>query len=215
MAETNYLYLMLSRTDTGVGRVIRTISRYRYNHVALSLDPSLRNWVSFARYARDIPLYGGFVREPVERYLASGFDTEVRIFRLEIPEETAQKLAALFTRAGSRDRQLIYNLFDAAAAAFGGRLNIPNAYTCLSFACRVLDVNFRSIREMDAYLAPHLYYEGSLSGLVPDSGCRDDVYFTDLGLIRGSWNTARNVATLSGRAFHRNCPDLVASYLNP
>lgn len=214
MAEPKYLYLMLSRTDTGIGRIIRAVSHYPYNHVALSLDPTLRSWVSFARYARDIPFYGGFVKEPVERYLAAGFNIQVRIFRLEITGERAAQLEALFARAGRRDRQLIYNLFDAAAAAFGGSLRIPNAYTCLSFACRVLDVRFRSIREMDEYLSPHLFYEGSLAELAADNGSRQDAYFTDLGLLRGSWNTARNLAVLSGRVFCRSCPDLVAQYLH-
>lgn len=214
MAEITYLYLMLSRTDTGIGRIIRAATHYPYNHVSLSLDPSMRRWVSFARYARDIPFYAGFVEEPVERYLASGLPIGVRIFRLEIPEETAGKLSALFARAGRRDRQLIYNLFDAAAAAFGGSIRIPNAYTCLSFACRVMGVKFRSIRELDAYLSPYLIYEGLLTGLVADSGRRDDAYFRELGLLRGSWNTARNLTLLSGRAFRRSCPDLVAGYLN-
>lgn len=214
MAETKHLYLMLSRTNTGIGRIIRAATRYPYNHVSLSLDPSMRRWVSFARYARDIPFYGGFVEETAERHLASGLRIDVRIFRLEIPEETAWKLDTLFARAGRPDRQLIYNLFDAAAAPFGGSIRIPNAYTCLSFACRVMGVKFRSIRELDRYLSPYLIYEGPLTGLVADSGSREDAYFRELGLIRGSWNTARNLTLLSCRAFRHGCPDLVAGYLN-
>ena len=62
MAGENQLYIMLSRTDTGMGRLIRFFTRYDYNHVSLSLDPRLHSWVSFARYAVDVPLAGGFVR---------------------------------------------------------------------------------------------------------------------------------------------------------
>ena len=42
MAEKRYLYLMVSRTDTNIGRIIRVFSRYPYNHVSLSIDPTLR-----------------------------------------------------------------------------------------------------------------------------------------------------------------------------
>lgn len=208
------LYLMISRTNTGIGRIIRTVSRYEYNHVSLSLDPGLRQWVSFARYAQDIPLYGGFITETPERYLASGEDIPVRIFRLEIDEARAKRLEALFSRAGNRDSRLIYNTYDAIAAALGWRHPIPNAYTCLSFACAVLKLPCRSIRELDGYLTPWLWYAGPLSGLAADSGCREDAYFASLGLLRGTWRTARHFAQLSGRTFRRQQPDLVAVYLN-
>ena len=212
MAELRPLYLMISRTDTGIGRMIRAVSHYPYNHVALSLDPSLKRWVSFARYAEDIPLYGGFIEEPVERYLAAG-QVDVRIFRLEISAQRAADLEALFAQAGNRDFQLIYNTYDAIASALGCKLRIPNAYTCLSFACAVLGLKCRTIREMDLFLTPYLFYEGPLSVLVADSGSREDAYFTHMGLLRGSWNTARHFAVLSGRAFLRNRADLVAGYL--
>ena len=42
MAETKSLYVMISRTDTGVGKLIRRLSRYPYNHVSLSLDPTFK-----------------------------------------------------------------------------------------------------------------------------------------------------------------------------
>lgn len=207
------LYLMISRTGTGIGRMIRTLSRYPYNHVSLSLDPELKQWVSFARYAKDIPLYGGFITETPERYLATGEDIQVRIFQVEIEERRARQLEDLFSRAGNRDYQLIYNTYDAIAAALGRRLSIPNAYTCLSFACAVLDLPCRSIQELDGCLSPRLFYEGSLSGLTADSGCRADAYFTPLGFFRGTWRTAKHFALLSHRAFRQHQPDLVSGCL--
>lgn len=213
MGRTRPLYLMISRTDTGMGRMIRAVSRYPYNHVSLTLDPSLQNWFSFARYSRDFPLYGGFIAEHPERYLTEG-SPRVRIFRLEIAEDRARRLEDLFARAGSGDNILIYNTFDAMASAFGRNFRLPNAYTCLSFACAVLELRCRTIREMDLFLSPYLCYEGPLSALVSDSGRRDDAYFQRLGLMRGSWRTVRHFASLSGRVLHRGRLDLVAVTLN-
>ena len=59
MEKKKYLYLMISRTDTNIGRIIRVFSRYPYNHVSLSIDPNLREWVSFGRFRKDTPLYAG------------------------------------------------------------------------------------------------------------------------------------------------------------
>lgn len=213
MAKLVPLYLMISRTQSGIGRMIRAATRYSYNHVSLTLDPTLRRWVSFARYSRNMPLYGGFIEESAERYLAEGEDVPVRIFRLEIPEDRAVQLKALFSQAGNRDFRLIYNTYDAVLSALGWRLAIPNAYTCLSFTCTVLGIHCVSIRELDRYLTPKLIYDGSLAELVADSGRRDDAYFSQLSFIQGTWCTARHFAVLSGRAILRGGPDLVAPYL--
>lgn len=213
MDNVTPLYLMISRTETGIGRMIRAVSHYPYNHVSLTLDPTLQSWVSFARYAWDIPLYGGFIEEPAERYLAGGKAVDVRIFRLDIPADRAEHLRGLFAQAGNRDFKLIYNTFDAIASTVGRKMQIPNAYTCLSFACAVLGLQCRTIQEMDYTLTPYLIYEGPLSSLVSDSGSRSDAYFTRMGLLRGSWNTAKHFAVLSRRAFLHNQPDLISAYL--
>ena len=68
----SYLYVMLSRTDTGMGRFIRFFTREEYNHVSLCVDDSLQKFVSFARYRQDTPLAGGAVAEPPQRLLSCG-----------------------------------------------------------------------------------------------------------------------------------------------
>lgn len=200
MAASPSLYIMISRTDTGIGRIIRKLSRYPYNHVALTLDPTFRTWVSFARYVHNVPLYGGFIVEPAERYLAKGGRIDVRIFRLELTEERIHRLKLLFSMASQPDCGLIYNTFDILAAAFGGKAPVSDAYTCLGFACEVLGLPFTTIKEMDEHLTPHLYYEGDLASLVADSGRRDDPYFSHMGLARATWLSTRHIARLSRRA---------------
>lgn len=209
MAETKSLYVMISRTDTGVGKLIRKLSRYPYNHVSLSLDPTFKTWVSFARYVQNVPLYGGFLVEPAERFLAKGGRVDVRIFRLEIPKEQHRRLEQLFSMASQPDNELLYNTFDILAAAIGGKHAVPNAYTCLGFACAVLELPFTTIKEMDEYLTPHLCYEGDLRQVVTDSGCRNDRYFTRIGFARATWLTVRQLTKLSGRALRPSFPDTV------
>ena len=68
MEEFKYLYIMLSRTGTGMGKVIRAFTRNEYNHVSLPLDSSFKRFVSFARYRQDVPLAGGFVAETPQRF---------------------------------------------------------------------------------------------------------------------------------------------------
>lgn len=196
MEQTRKLYIMISHTDTGVGKLIRLISGYPYNHVCMTLDSSFRTWISFARYIQDTPLYGGFIREPVERYLAKGEQIDVRIFALDISRELYDSLEALFPLAGKQDPRLRYNLFSLLTLTFGAEVPIPGAYTCLGFANTVLGTRHRSIRALSDHLAPKLFYEGTLADLAPDSGCRDDIYFTRLGFLRGTAESIKAIGAL-------------------
>lgn len=216
MEETKKLYVMISKTHTGIGKAIRKFSRYPYNHVALTLDPSFRSWVSFARYNRDTPLYGGFIVEPVERYFAGDLNeaVEVKIFALDISREHYEKLSELFSYAGKLDSGMVYNMFDIIAATVGAKIPIANAYTCLGFARAVLHKDYRTIKALDKDLKSHLIFEGSLESLACDSGSRDDMYFTKLGFIKGTKKTLKTFAILTFRAVKGNLSDKVQQTLS-
>lgn len=190
MVRTRPLYVMASQTDTGIAKLIRTVTKYPYNHVSVTLDPSLGSWYSFARYVQDAPLYGGFIRETPARLLGRRGDTHVRIFRVNIPEESAKALESLLPLAGRRDSGLIYNHFDAAASALGGRIPVPGCYTCLSFACSVLGREFRTIKELCDELTPLEMYAGPLAALSLPEETAEEAYFAHMGLLRGSGHSA-------------------------
>ncbi len=207
------LYIMLSRTDTGVGKLIRLITGYQYNHVSLSLDGSFRSWVSFARHVQDTPLYAGFIREPVERYLAKGEQILVRIFEISLTEERYDALQKLFSRAGTMAENLHYNIYSLATGAFGLEVPVPGAYTCLGFANRILGTACRSIRALDNLLQKHLVYDGALNELTPDSGARDDIYFSRLGFFGGAARSLEAAARLLHSTVHPK-PDPVSQYIS-
>lgn len=213
MGQTKKLYVMISKTDTGIGKVIRSVSKYPYNHVSLTLEGSFRTWVSFARYIQDTPLYGGFIVEPVERFLAKGERIDVRIFAIDLPDSHYARLEKLFTLAGDRDCGLMYNYFGLVAAAIGGDVPIPGAYTCLGFANQVLGTDYKNIQLLDESLSPQLFFDGPLSDLAPDSGNREDIYFTKLGPLRGLTYSIRTLANLTRRALNPKAADPVTARL--
>lgn len=214
MDSVQYLYIMISKTDTGVGRIIRHLSHYRYNHVSVTTDSTLRTWYSFARFFENAPLYSGFLQEPVERFLAKGYTVPVRIFRLEITPERKRRLELLFSQAGQPDTGLRYNYYDAAAAVFGKKINIPGAYTCLSFCCAVLEKNYLTIEELNEDLQDYLYFDGELSRLVSDSGDRHDRYFFHISRLRCFWFTAYAIANVTYRLISNSDEDLVQQRLH-
>ena len=209
MTATQPLFIMISKTDTGMARFIRIFSRYHYNHVSMTLDPNLRNWCSFARYHLDAPLYGGFVKEPVERFFCNSGDAKVRIFRLDVSSERAHRIEQLFLQAGRKETRLIYNYLDAMASIMDLKIAIANSYTCLSFACAVIGRQFRRIEDLNKALEPNLFYEGSLAKLVPDSGSREDSYFEPIGFFKGNWHSARQMVLVTFRFLRHRRWDFV------
>lgn len=197
------LYIMISKTDTGVGGIIRKVSGYPYNHVSMTLDESFRTWVSFARFHRDTPLYGGFLKEPAERFLAKGQTIDVRIFALELTQKRYEELQELFSKAGKPDNGYIYNYLELLTLSIGIKFPIRDAYSCLGFANAVMGTDYADIKELDRKMTPHLFYEGTLNDLAPDSGDRSDIYFTRLGLLGGISKSAGTIGRLIRRAMTR------------
>ena len=214
MHQTRTLYVMISRTSTQMAKFIRKCSRYPYNHVSLTLDPTFRTWYSFARYHKDAPFYSGFIREPVERFLADGSDVEVRIFCVEIPIDHAERIEQLFLHAGKPESRLMYNYFDAAASVLGLKIAIAGAYTCLSFTCAILGRQYRRIADLDAALHHGLFYDGKLQTLVPDNGHRTDPYFQSIGLVNGSAKSLQQFSIVTYRFMRHRFGDLVEQKLN-
>ena len=66
--HTEKIYLIFSMTTTKVGKMIRRVTKYPYNHVSVSLTPDLAVIYSFARHYKDMPFYGGFVCEGIKRF---------------------------------------------------------------------------------------------------------------------------------------------------
>lgn len=201
MERTLPLYVMLSRTGTTMGKAIRLVTRYGYNHVSLTLDPSFQSWVSFARHVRDIPLAGGFVKETPVRFQATKGPLLVKIYRFDIPESRCGQLEAIFSKAGTGQLRLIYNTY----SALGLHFSIPGAYTCLDFVNLVLDKRYRSIRQLDLACTPRLVYQGDLKPLLEQWEREADAYLIPHSLLQMTGRTVGHFARLTWRAIHRNC----------
>lgn len=213
MTEKKYLYLMISRTDTIIGKVIRFFTLYQYNHVSLTLDPNLRRWVSFARYVRNVPLAGGFVEETADRLFSFGSYVPVRIFRIEIPESRYRILKKVFSQAGDPKCSLIYNTFGALASTLMLSFPVPGAYTCLEFADAVLEESCVTIRQLDRLLEPHLIYEGELKEVLPPEQPGNGAYFHELTPMNAFGTTLCHFGRLIRNTIFRHRYDLVDAKL--
>lgn len=204
MDHTPALYVMLTQTGTGMGKLIRLLTHYEFNHVSVSLDPTFRNWVSFARYVRGVPLAGGFVKETPQRLLSAEGPLPVRILRVDLSDELYQEAARLVANAEQQAPLLIYNTLDALATVIGCRFPLPGVYTCLGFAELLLDKQYATIRMLNEDLKDSMVYEGNLKELLGGTTPGDDPYFVKQGILGGTRDTLVHFARLIGRFLHRS-----------
>lgn len=201
------LYIMLSSTETGMGKLIRAVTHFRYNHVSLSVDPTLRKWHSFARLNKNAALVGGYVEENPERYATTGKQMPVQIFKIPLSE----KAEAVLRIAYKNREKLTYNSFSAVTSLFHKDFKVPGAYTCLSFANAVMDTDFQRISDLQAYLQNHLFYEGDFFALVSSQNTTVGSYYDEKGKMTVCKETVHHFTDLTHRAVHkRNFTDPIA-----
>lgn len=167
--QAQFLYIVLSRTNTGIGRLIRLFLRgSRYNHVSAALDGRLYLLYSFSRTRKDSPFSGGFVQEYPSRYLAMGKNVDVKVFRVPLPEAEYRVALDKLSYCRAHQEEMLYNLFDALLLPFHRRYPLADAYTCLAFSAYLLGMeDLGSIGALEERLAPHLMYEGGLRAVIP------------------------------------------------
>ena len=66
MENNEYIYIVLIKALTGLGKFSRKISKYEYTHIAVSLDEKLDDFVTFSRKNHYSPFNAGFMHEKKE-----------------------------------------------------------------------------------------------------------------------------------------------------
>lgn len=184
MENKKNIYLIFSITTTKVGKMIRKVTKYPYNHVSFSFLPDLSVIYSFARHYKDTPLYAGFVREGSKRYCDSSGLAQIMVCAVPVTGEQYDAAVEYIREVSENNKKYLYNLLSAAFVPMHKRIYVDRAYTCIEFAIEMLahcgiegapDPNrFCSIEEMTEKYRKYAIFEGPFTdyrGAVSD--CED------------------------------------------
>lgn len=199
------LYIVLIKAHTGLGSAARKLTGYPYTHIALSLDPSMTDFISFSRRYHYFPFEAGFTHE-YRHYYAFGRHRSFRakIFELEVADEKYAEVMS-YIRECESDESRIFNLFSMATMTVLGGFRIYHSDNCMSFIAKCIELSgcerlskpyWRySIKDMDMLLSDHFFFEGS----IVRKSCPDDGYMAHFRLGR----YLRGGASLLGRLTYR------------
>ena len=141
--NTQFIYVVISKTQTKFARCIRYLGHLEYNHSALGLDADLNDFYAFSRPQHRAIFLGRLVRETLDRYTLKKnrpvpivvFQLPVSVHQLEHLKETIQKI--------SDDPEYMYNLFSVLFFPFTHGFATYKAYNCTEFVAHTLkELNF-------------------------------------------------------------------------
>lgn len=203
------VYVVFSSTPYKMGRFIRRMLGARFNHVGLSVDPSLSCMYTFARRYVNAPLAGGFVKESFCRFCYKGRWAHIKVCRIDLTDAQFRRLQAFLRVFERRSGKCLYNLYSAAAVPLGRRIRIRDSYTCVEFVGDALAYagvrglrygGFHSLEDTEHLLSKNTVYHGSAGDYPAEWDWGDDVFPDRRRRTTVIKDTAGTIARLTARS---------------
>ena len=184
LTEQN-IYIVLSRTETGFARTLRSIGGLEYNHSAISLDKDLTQLYSFARSEQYGWLTARLVHETTDRYLVNAKDDiPIKVYRIPVTQEQYEWVKNTIYEIRD-DPKFMYNLLSVLTYPVLGGFSTYKAFSCSEFVAYVLKhIGFTLRKPQHRYrpddlqplLKHYLCYEGKLLSF-SDARTTSETYF--------------------------------------
>lgn len=210
-----HVYILITRTPTVVGKVIRRVLDNKYNHMSICTEKDLSEIYSFGRISVKNFIVGGPLKESYYTLsLGSNSDVELCVFRVPVTRRQYEKVEQFIESVFYDDEGYIYNLPDAIGAVFKRRIRVNKCYTCIEF-CReallyanisvghLLDRanNLDSARER---LKRFMVYEGkyrAYPNVYLEMTDTDRKFMEKRGFYKQVRSTARTITKIIGRMY--------------
>lgn len=180
------VYVLVSRTDTFLARIIRFATAAKYNHTSICLSPDLDTFYSFARRRMYNPLIAGFIIEkPNAGILGRCGDMPCLLYALDVSDEAyASQTAVIDTCLEDYDLYR-YNFLGVPLTMMGIPLERKHHYMCSQFVAFMLrltgactlprPVSLMKPMHFTEILELRLVYEGALSGICDTTPASDPI----------------------------------------
>ena len=171
------IYIVFLASNYKSGKFIRTFTRARYSHVALSNSPRLAEMYSFSRRYYNTPFVAGFVRELPSRYLYNGTDTPVKVCKVSISDERYEWIMNTVVTFMKNREQMKYNFLSTLTYPLHRSVKVRDAYICIEFIRMILGIpDFLTIPQLEKRLGDSVVYEGGIRALAQTGSVTDDYF---------------------------------------
>jgi hypothetical protein len=138
--EKNYLYVVLTRTNTVISRLIQLFKNDEYTHAAISLDKELNYMYGFSRRKTYNPFIGRFKKEDINEGLYKFCDTlPGAIIEIEVSKEQYERAKALLDHFISNSSLYKYNYMGLLHSLFNKSAFYNDRFLCSEFVYHILN----------------------------------------------------------------------------
>lgn len=132
------IYILLMHTNTIPARLVRFFTRYKYNHVALSLEESCEEIYSFGRKKVNSIFDAGFIVEKKDGQFFSKFKCVCKIYELDISKEQYEILQNIL-KDMVQNNIYKYDFIGIIPRFFGIPISFRNRFVCSNFVAFLLE----------------------------------------------------------------------------
>ncbi len=134
-----YIYIMLSKTNTLLGRAIQRVLGVPYNHCSLALDDSLETIYSFGRKELRNMFVAGFVQESKSNgFFAAHSNSDIILLRLCVSQEEKERICEIISAFQRGEAPSKYSLLGLMYCYWGIPVERENRLFCSQFVAQVL-----------------------------------------------------------------------------
>lgn len=134
------VYLLLTRTNTRIARMIQRVTCATYAHISLSLDRELEWMYSFGRLKVNRPFWGGLVRERVDSgVFALSADAPAALYELHVSNAAYQRINERLDEMLLERECYRYDFIGAFLCFLGIAHHSKRQYICSRFVGDVLE----------------------------------------------------------------------------
>ncbi len=137
--KSKSVYILLTRTDTFMSRIIAAVTQARYTHASLSLDYGLNRMYSFGRLYAYFPFIGCFKREETTSGVYARFRrSPCVLFELKVTETSYNAICAHIGELERHASRYKYNLLGLFTNYIGLPVRREHHYFCSEFVADTL-----------------------------------------------------------------------------
>lgn len=177
--EKNYIYIVLTRTNTTISKLIHLIKKDEYTHASISLDKDLSVLYSFGRKYTHYPFIGRFMIENINKGVYKSCNKlPGAIIKIEVSEEEYKKVKRLLNYFISNRNHYKYNYRGLYHSLLNKPVSYEDRFLCSEFVYYILNesgiVDFKIPRNLvrpQSFLDVEgkLTYKGDLKKLIKNN----------------------------------------------
>ncbi len=137
--KTKNIYIAISQTGTILSRIVKMVTRDKYNHVSISVKDTLDDLYSFGRINPYNPFHAGYVKEsPTSGTFGRFKKTTAVIIEIPVKEQVYNDLRAELEEMYQHREEYRYNYTGLLIAYFGKVSQKDKCFYCSEFVQSIL-----------------------------------------------------------------------------